>query len=172
LQPVHHRQSFAERRIRAGARGGIQEPCLRQRFLLSLGCKHGNAEIGSGPLTDYEVDLLNYTDVKWPNYVPVVTAGPTTTYVFAGNIAQVPNSAGRVLELLGDRLFLQILYADENGAPGNNAGTDLTFPFGIVGAGYRSGNRTTLSPSTSPPRSTTIPRWDGARRPSTAPKWM
>ncbi|HEY6302911.1 MAG TPA: hypothetical protein VIX14_07570 [Terriglobales bacterium] len=22
---------------------------------------------GSGPLTDYEVDLLNYTDVKWPN---------------------------------------------------------------------------------------------------------
>ncbi|MFY9660495.1 MAG: hypothetical protein WAJ97_07715 [Terriglobales bacterium] len=100
----------------------------------------GTPKLGSGPLTDYEVDLLNYTDVKWPNYVPVVTAGPTTTYVFAGNIAQVPNSAGRVLELLGDRLFLQILYADENGAPGNNAGTDLTFPFGIVGAGYRSGN--------------------------------
>ncbi len=25
--------------------------------------------------TDYEVNLLNYTDVKWPNFVPVVTDG-------------------------------------------------------------------------------------------------
>jgi hypothetical protein len=95
---------------------------------------------GSGPLIDYEVNLLNYTDVKWPNYVPVVPGvDKTTTYVFAGNIAQAPNSAARILEMLGDNLFLEILYADENGAPGNNAGTNATFPVGIVGAGYRSG---------------------------------
>lgn len=99
----------------------------------------GTPKAGSGPLTDYEVNLLNYTNVKWPNFVPVVTAGRTTTYVFAGNIAQVPNSAGTVLELFGDDLFLQILYAEEYGAPGNSAGTSLTFPIGIVGAGYRSG---------------------------------
>lgn len=100
----------------------------------------GTPQTGSGPLTDYEVNLLNYTSVKWPKYVPVVTQGPNTTYVVAGNIAQAPNSAGRVLELFGDDLFLEILYANEQGAPGNNAGTDAPFPIGIVGAGYRRGN--------------------------------
>lgn len=94
---------------------------------------------GSGPLTDYEVNLLNYTDVEWPNFVPVVTDGRTTTYAFAGNIGQVPNSAGPVLEMFGDHLFLAILYADTDGAPGNNDGTYATFPIGILGAGYRSG---------------------------------
>lgn len=97
---------------------------------------------GSGPLTDYELNLLNYTDVTLLGPVPfsVVSGGPTTTYVFAGNIAQVPNSAGTVLGLFGNDLFLQILYADDNGAPGNNAGTYDTFPVGIVGAGYRFGS--------------------------------
>lgn len=98
---------------------------------------------GSGPLIDYELDLLNYADVKWPNYLPVTPAmgiDKTTTYVFAGNIAQVPNSSGHVLEMLGENLFLEILYAEENGAPGSNAGTNATFPVGIVGAGYRSGS--------------------------------
>jgi hypothetical protein len=108
----------------------------------------GTPRAGSGPLTDYEVNLLNYTDVRWPYTVPVVSDGPTTTYAFAGNIAQVPNSAGFVLELYGDDLFLQILYADENGAPGNSAGTDLTFPIGIVGAGYRGGNPFTFNITT------------------------
>lgn len=100
----------------------------------------GVPKAGSGPLTDYELNLLNYTDVTWTNSKPVITNGPNTTYAFAGNIAQAPNSAGRVLELFGDNLFLEILYAGENGAPGNNAGTDATFPIGIVGAGYRRGN--------------------------------
>ena len=99
----------------------------------------GTPKTGSGPLTDYEVNLLNYTSVKWPNVVPVVTAGPTTTYVFAGNIAQAPNTSGFALDLYGDNLFLEILYAEDNGAPGNNDGTAATFPIGIVGAGYRSG---------------------------------
>lgn len=95
---------------------------------------------GSGQLIDYELNLLNYTDVKWPKYVPVVSGvDKNTTYVFAGNIAQAPNSARHVLEMFGDKLFLEILYADENGAPGNNAGTSAAFPAGIVGAGYRNG---------------------------------
>ncbi len=98
-------------------------------------------KVGSGPLIDYEVNLLNYTDVKWPTKLPVVAGiEKTTTYIFAGNIAQAPNSADKVLEMFGDNLFLEILYADENGAPGNNAGTTATFPVGIVGAGYRSGS--------------------------------
>lgn len=98
-------------------------------------------KVGAGPLIDYELNLLNYTDVKWPKYVPVVTdVEKTTTYVFAGNIAQAPNSGGEVLEMFGDNLFLEILYADENGVPGNNAGTTATFPIGVVGAGYRNGS--------------------------------
>jgi hypothetical protein len=100
----------------------------------------GTPKAGSGPLTDYELDLLNYTDVKWPSRVPVVSADSTTTYAFAANIAQVPNSQGHVLELSGDSLFVEILYAEDNGAPGNNDGTAATFPIGIVGAGYRSGS--------------------------------
>jgi hypothetical protein len=113
---------------------------------------------GSGPLTDYELNLLNYTSVTWPCSVPVIGVSPTnftwcpvtepviggvpttTTYVFAGNIAQVPNSTGTVLALLGQDLFLQILYAGANGAPGNNAGTYDAFPIGIVGAGNRFGS--------------------------------
>jgi hypothetical protein len=114
---------------------------------------------GSGPLTDYELNLLNYTSVTWPCSLPVIGGGsPTnflwcpvlppvvggvpksTTYAFAGNIAQVPNSSGTVLALLGQDLFLQILYAGANGAPGNNVGTFDAFPIGIVGAGYRSGS--------------------------------
>src|SRR6202158_4987811 len=75
----------------------------------------GKPKSGAGPLTDYEVNLLNYTNVKWPSTVPVVTNGPLTTYAFAGNIAQVPNSSGAGLEMYGDDLFLQILYADKSG---------------------------------------------------------
>jgi hypothetical protein len=54
----------------------------------------------------------------------------------------VPNSTGTVLALNADQfnLFLQILYAGDNGAPGNNAGTYDAFPIGIVGAGYRFGS--------------------------------
>lgn len=73
------------------------------------------------------------------NLVPIVTDGRTTSYAFAGNIAQVPNSAGLVLEMFGDHLFLEILYADTDGAPDDNDGTYATFPIGILGAGYRSG---------------------------------
>jgi hypothetical protein len=108
----------------------------------------GTPKAGSGPLTDYELNLLNYTDVKWPGTVPVISDGPATTYAFAGNIAQVPNSSGAVLELYGDDLFLQILYADDHGAPGNSAGTDPTSPIGIVGAGYRGGNPFTFNITT------------------------
>lgn len=96
---------------------------------------------GSGPLVDYELNLLDYTDVSWINKKPVVPGvEKATTYIFAGNIAEAPNSEGVTLEMFGDSLFLQILYAGENGEPGNNAGTADTFPIGIVGAGYRSGS--------------------------------
>lgn len=129
----------------------------------------GKPKSGAGPLTDYEVNLLNYTNVKWPNTVPVVSNGPVTTYAFAGNIAQVPNSSGAVLEMYGDDLFLQILYADKSGAPGNNAGTILSsrselWPQAIAAA--------THSYSTSPQPSTSVRLTAGERRPSTAPRWM
>ena len=65
--------------------------------------------------------------VKWPDRVPVITEGPTTTYAFAGNTAQVPNSAGPVWELYGDDLFVQILCADGSRAPDKSPGTTLIF---------------------------------------------
>jgi hypothetical protein len=102
----------------------------------------GIPKAGSGPLIDYELNLLDYTDVSWINRKQVLTGvEETTTYVFAGNMAQAPNTAGKVLEIFGDSLFLQILYTDEYGTPGNNTGTADTFPVGIVGAGYRSGSK-------------------------------
>jgi hypothetical protein len=103
----------------------------------------GTPKAGSGPITDYELNMLKYTDVTWPNSLAVVPAtaeAPTTTYAFAANIAQQPNFSGYTLEIFGGDLFVQILYAGENGAPGNSDGTALTFPAGIVGANYRAGD--------------------------------
>jgi hypothetical protein len=98
----------------------------------------GTPAAGAGPITDYELNLLNYTNVKWPNYVNVFTSSSPGTFVFAGNIARVPGSGGPgELEMFGDNLFLEILDVDQSGAPGENG----TFPppIGIVGAGYRIG---------------------------------
>jgi hypothetical protein len=99
----------------------------------------GKPAAGAGPITDYELNLLNYTDVKWPNYVNVLTNSSPGMYVFAGNMARVPGTGGPAeLEFFGDNLFLQILDVTPNGAPGRNG----TFPppIGIVGAGYRHGS--------------------------------
>jgi len=98
----------------------------------------GAPAAGSGPITDYEFNMLDYTDVKWPNYVNVVTSTTPGMYVFAGNMARVPGTGGAaVLEFFGDTLFLQILDVTSSGAPGTN-GT-FSPPIGIVGSGYRSG---------------------------------
>jgi hypothetical protein len=99
----------------------------------------GAPAVGSGPVTDYELNLLNYTNVKWPNYVNVVNSTSPGMYVFAGNIARVPGTGGPAyLEFFGDNLFLQILEAQPEGAPGTNG----TFapPIGIVGSGFRNGS--------------------------------
>lgn len=99
----------------------------------------GTPSAGAGPLTDYEVNLLNYTNVKWPYFVNVVTSSSPGMYVFAGNMARVPGNGGPAeLAFWGDDLFLQILDTQPSGAPGTNG----TFapPIGIVGAGYRNGS--------------------------------
>ena len=99
----------------------------------------GTPAAGSGPVTDYELNMLNYTDVKWPKYVNVVTSSTPGMYVFAGNMARVPGTGGAAeLEFFGDNLFLQILNVTGSGVPGTNG----TFPppIGIVGSGYRSGS--------------------------------
>ena len=99
----------------------------------------GTPVAGSGPLTDYELNLLNYTNVKWPNYVNVLTSTSPGMYLFAGNMARVPASGGPAyLEFFGDNLFLQILETDPSGAPGKNG--YFPPPIGIVGAGYRNGS--------------------------------
>ena len=99
----------------------------------------GTPAAGSGPITDYELNMLDYTDLKWPKYVNVVTSSTPGMYVFAGNMARVPGTGGAAeLEFFGDSLFLQILDVTGSGAPGTNG----TFPppVGIVGSGYRSGS--------------------------------
>jgi hypothetical protein len=99
----------------------------------------GAPAAGAGPVTDYELNLLNYTNVKWPNWVNVLNSTSPGMYVFAGNIARVPGSGGPAyLEFFGDNLFLQILEADPSGAPGVNGYAPP--PIGIVGSGYRNGS--------------------------------
>ncbi len=94
---------------------------------------------GDGPVTDYELNLLNYTNVKWPNFVNVVTDTSPGMYLFAANIARVPGSGGPAyLEMFGDNLFVQILETEGSGAPGKNG--YFPAPTGIVGCGYRNGS--------------------------------
>ncbi len=99
----------------------------------------GTPSTGPGPLTDWETNLLNYTNVKWPYYVNVLTITSPGMYVFAGNMARVPDGGGPAeLAFWGDDLFLQILDTEPGGAPGKNG--FLPAPVGIVGAGYRNGS--------------------------------
>lgn len=99
----------------------------------------GTPATGAGPLTDYETNLLNYTNVKWPYYVNVLSSSSPGMYLFAGNIARVPGKGGPAeLAFWGDNLFLQILDVEPEGAPGRNG--YFPPPVGIVGAGYRNGS--------------------------------
>jgi hypothetical protein len=99
----------------------------------------GTPSPGAGPLTDYEVNLLNYTNVKWPYFVNVLSSTSPGMYVFAGNMARVPGGGGPAqLAFWGDNLFLQILDTTPSGAPGTNG--NFPPPLGIVGAGYRNGS--------------------------------
>jgi hypothetical protein len=99
----------------------------------------GTPSAGVGPLTDYELNLLNYTNVKWPYFVNVLSSTSPGMYLFAGNMARVPGGGGPAeLAFWGDNLFLQILDTEPTGAPGTN-GT-FPAPIGIVGAGYRNGS--------------------------------
>jgi len=99
----------------------------------------GTPSAGAGPLTDYELNLLNYTNVKWPYFVNVLSSTSPGMYLFAGNMARVPGGGGPAeLAFWGDNLFLQILDAQPTGAPGTNG--DFPPPIGIVGAGYRNGS--------------------------------
>ncbi|MFZ3264353.1 MAG: hypothetical protein WA172_10160 [Terriglobales bacterium] len=113
--------------------GGINEPV----YIYAV--HFGTPSTGTGRLTDYETNLLNYTNVKWPYYVNVLTSTSPGMYVFAGNIARVPNGGGPAeLAFWGDDLFLQILDVEPEGAPGKNG--FFPAPVGIVGAGYRNGS--------------------------------
>jgi hypothetical protein len=99
----------------------------------------GTPAAGAGPLTDYELNLLNYTNVKWPYFVNVLTSTTPGMYLFAGNMARVPGKGGPAeLAFWGDNLPLQILDVEPDGAPGQNG--FFPPPLGIVGAGYRNGS--------------------------------
>jgi hypothetical protein len=113
--------------------GGLDEPVYVDAV------HFGTPSAGSGPLTDYELNLLNYTDVSWPNKINVLTSTTPGMYLFAGNMARVPGNGGPAqFEVWGDNLPLQILDVTPSGAPGTNG----TFapPVGMVGAGYRNGS--------------------------------
>jgi hypothetical protein len=113
--------------------GSVNEPV----FVYAV--HFGAPSAGAGPLTDYELNLLNYTNVKWPYYVNVLTSTTPGMYIFAGNIARVPGGGGPAyLAFWGDNLFLQILEAEPDGTPGRNG--YFPAPTGIVGAGYRNGS--------------------------------
>jgi hypothetical protein len=66
---------------------------------LTTGCSYslfalqfGTPQAGNGPLTDYEYDLLDWTDATYPKLMTLFTAGSNgANIVFGGNIAEVPN---------------------------------------------------------------------------------
>jgi hypothetical protein len=54
----------------------------------------GTPSTGSGPLTDYEYDMLDWTDAAYPYYKTVFTAGDSgANFLLATNIAEKPNSS-------------------------------------------------------------------------------
>jgi len=71
----------------------------------------GTPAAGAGPVTDYELNLLNYTNVKWPNWVNVLNSTSPGMYVFAGNIA----CAGERWSRLPRVLRRQFVFADPRG---------------------------------------------------------
>ncbi|MGA9528007.1 MAG: hypothetical protein WBS24_07825 [Terriglobales bacterium] len=135
--------------------GALEEPAYVDAI------HFGAPSTGSGPLTDYELNLLNYTDVTWPNKINVLTNTTPGMYVFAGNMARVPGEGGpAAFELWGDSLPLQILDITPSGAPGTN--DTLAPPIGIVGAGYRNGsvdNPFSFNVSTAINYGTSYPGW-------------
>jgi hypothetical protein len=67
---------------------------------LSGGCNYsliavqfGAPKAGTGPLTDYEYNLLNWTDATYPTLKTVFTSGPNgANMLLATNIAERPNN--------------------------------------------------------------------------------
>jgi hypothetical protein len=70
--------------------------------ILTAGCAYallavqfGTPAAGAGPLTDYEYNLLNWTDATYPIYKTVLTVGRSgANIILASNIAEQPNSGG------------------------------------------------------------------------------
>jgi hypothetical protein len=75
---------------------------------LTAGCNYtlvasqfGSPQVGSGPLTDYEYDLLDWTDATYPKLMTVFTAGGDgANILLASNIAEKPNSKTKSEELI------------------------------------------------------------------------
>lgn len=88
-----------------------------------LAVQFGTPAAGAGPLTDYEYDLLNWTDATYPSYKTVLTAGSTgANLVMAGNIAEQPNSGGVAEQFYaygynGGPAPCAALSANDSGAP-------------------------------------------------------
>jgi hypothetical protein len=58
-----------------------------------LAIQFGSPASGSGPLTDYEYNLLNWTDASYPKFKTVFSTGGVGVYVLlATNIAERPNN--------------------------------------------------------------------------------
>jgi hypothetical protein len=60
----------------------------------------GTPSTGPGPLTDYEDDLLDWTNATYPYYKTVFTAGASgANFLLATNIAEQPNSGTVAMRL-------------------------------------------------------------------------
>jgi hypothetical protein len=66
-----------------------------------IALQFGGPQVGSGPLTDYEYDLLDWTDATYPQLMTVFTAsGDGANILLASNIAEKPNSKTKSEELI------------------------------------------------------------------------
>jgi hypothetical protein len=84
--------------IAAGGVLSISSTCNTVPTVTGIG--FGTPAVGSGPLKDYETNLVDWTDATYPDAETVFSQSRFVNMFVAANIAEVPNS-GSVSEELG-----------------------------------------------------------------------
>lgn len=86
---------------------------------LVTGIEFGTPSVGSGPLKDYETNLVGWTDATYPDAETVFSQSQFVNMFVAANIAEVPNG-GSVKEDLG--------VGEQEGSQFASYGCDLSAP--------------------------------------------
>src|ERR1700687_234449 len=115
---------------------------------VSVGHKHGKTEIGSGSAHGLRSQSAELHECEMAKHC----AGGHQRTADDLCLRRQHCASTKFLGRRSRNVWRRSLFADfvrrQEWAPGNNAGTILTFPIGIVGAGYRGGNPFTFNITT------------------------